>query len=197
MAGRSSSSAIGRSTRRASSPQRRTSSSAISSGGFAGGPIKRNSTFFFAGWQRTRITNRASELIRFVPTAAQRQGDFSNCTPACPQLYNPATGLPFPNNQIPSNLWDPSAVKVFAALPTSTLPNGQVTVPRATGQDSNQFVGKVDQQLGANNQLSARYSIDDFNNASQFLPENILSYTGPSLESIRAARASSPAGSGR
>ena len=152
-------------------------------GGFTGGPIKRNSTFFFAGWQRTRITNRASELIRFVPTAAQRQGDFSNCTPACPQLYNPATGLPFPNNQIPSNLWDPSAVKVFAALPTSTLPNGQVTVPRATGQDSNQFVGKVDQQLGANNQLSARYFIDDFNNASQFLPENILSYTGPSLES--------------
>ena len=65
-------------------------------GGFGGGPIRKNSTFFFAGWQRTRITNRASELIRFVPTAAQRQGDFSNCTPACPQLYNPATGLPFP-----------------------------------------------------------------------------------------------------
>jgi hypothetical protein len=41
----------------------------------------------------------------------------------------------------------------------------------------------VDQQLGANNQLIVRYFIDDFNNASQFLPENILSYTGPSLES--------------
>ena len=152
-------------------------------GGFGGGPIRRNSTFFFGGWQRTRITNRASELIRFVPTAAQRRGDFSNCTPACPQLYNPATGLPFANNQIPADLWDPAAVKVFAALPTSTLPNGQVTVPRGTGQDSNQFVAKVDQQLGANNQLSVRYFIDDFNNASQFLPENILSYTGPSLES--------------
>ena len=73
-------------------------------GGFAGGPIRRNSTFFFAGWQRTRITNQASELIRFVPTAAQRRGDFSSCVPACPQLYNPATGLPFPNNQIPADL---------------------------------------------------------------------------------------------
>ena len=108
-------------------------------GGFAGGPIKRNSTFFFAGWQRTRITNRASELIRFVPTAAQRRGDFSSCVPACPQLYNPATGLPFPNNQIPSDLWDPAAVKVFAALPTSDLPNGEVRVPRGTDQDSNLF----------------------------------------------------------
>jgi hypothetical protein len=51
-------------------------------GGFAGGPIRRNSTFFFAGWQRTRITNKASELIAFVPTLAQRNGDFSSCVPA-------------------------------------------------------------------------------------------------------------------
>ena len=65
-------------------------------GGFGGGPIRRNSTFFFGGWQRTRITNRASEVIRFVPTAAQRRGDFSNCTPACPQLYNPANGSAIP-----------------------------------------------------------------------------------------------------
>jgi hypothetical protein len=55
-------------------------------GGFAGGPIRKNSTFFFGGWQRTKITNRAAELIRFVPTDAQRRGDFSNCSPACPQL---------------------------------------------------------------------------------------------------------------
>src|SRR5918999_1087467 len=150
-------------------------------GGFAGGPVRRNSTFFFAGWQRTRITNLASELIRFVPTAAQRRGDFSSCVPACPQLYNPATGLPFPNNQIPADLWDPAAVKVFAALPTSTLPNGEVRVPRGTDQDSNQFIAKVDQQLGINNQLSVRYFLDDFNNASQFVPGNILSYVGPSL----------------
>jgi carboxypeptidase family protein len=152
-------------------------------GGFGGGPIRKNSTFFFAGWQRTRITNRASELVRFVPTAAQRNGDFSNCSPACPQLYNPATGLPFPNNQIPISLMDPASVKVMAALPIPTNPEGRVTVPRGTGQMSNQFVLKIDQQLGANNQIIARYFIDDFNNESQFVPGNILSYTGPSLES--------------
>jgi hypothetical protein len=152
-------------------------------GGFAGGPIKRNSTFFFAGWQRTRITNRASELARFVPTAAQRNGDFSSCVPACPQLYSPSTGLPYPGNRIPASEWDPAAVKVFAALPTSSSPDGRVTVPRGTDQDSNQFVLKVDQQLGTNNQFIARYFLDDFNNKSQFIPGNILSYTGPSLES--------------
>src|SRR6185503_17302506 len=50
-------------------------------GGFAGGPIRKNSTFFFAGWQRTRITNTASQIQAFVPTVAQRNGDFSNCVP--------------------------------------------------------------------------------------------------------------------
>ena len=152
-------------------------------GGFIGGPIRRNSTFFFFGYQRTRITNREAELIGFVPTNAQRSGDFSNCTPACPQLYNPQTGQPFPNNQIPVAMFDPASAKVLAILPISSSPDGRVTIPRRTGQRFNQFVLKVDQQLGNSNNLSVRYFVDDFNNDSQFLPENVLSYRGGSLYS--------------
>jgi hypothetical protein len=152
-------------------------------GGFVGGPIRHNSTFFFAGWQRTRITNKASELVAFVPTAAQRNGDFSSCVPACPQLYNPVDGKPFPNNQIPVAMFDPASAKVLALLPKADNAEGRVTIPRGTNQDSNQFVLKVDQQLGINNQVSVRYFVDDFNNNSQFIPGNILSYRGPSLES--------------
>jgi hypothetical protein len=152
-------------------------------GGFAGGPIRRNSTFFFAGWQRTRITNLASSVTRVVPTVAQRNGDFSRCIPACPQLYHPDTGAPFPNNQIPLGMFDPASAKVLAILPVPDNAEGRVTVPRGTNQDSNQFVVKVDQQLGMNDQLSMRYFIDDFDNASQFIPGNVLSYFGPSLES--------------
>jgi len=152
-------------------------------GGFAGGPIRRNSTFFFAGWQRTRITNTASQLIAFVPTVAQRNGDFSSCTPACPQLYHPDTGAPFLNNQIPVAMFDPASAKVLAQLPIPDNARGQVSIPRGTDQDSNQFVLKVDQQLGGSNNLSVRYFVDDFNNLPQFIPGQILSYRGPSLES--------------
>ena len=152
-------------------------------GGFIGGPIRRNSTFFFFGYQRTRITNREAELIGFVPTVAQRRGDFSNCSPACPQLFNPATGLPFPNNQIPVEMFDPASAKVLAILPVSNSPDGSVTIPRGTGQRFNQFVLKVDQQLGSSNNLTVRYFIDDFNHDSQFIPGNVLSYRGGSLQS--------------
>jgi len=151
-------------------------------GGFAGGPIRRNSTFFFAGWQRTRITNKASEIVAFVPTPAQRRGDFSSCVPACPQLYNPDTGVPFPNNQIPVAMFDPAAAKVLAQLPVPDNAEGRVTIPRNTDQDSNQLILKVDQQLGINDQVSVRYFMDDFNTASAFVTTNILSYRGPSLE---------------
>ena len=152
-------------------------------GGFVGGPIRRNSTFFFAGWQRTRITNLASSLSALVPTAAQRRGDFSSCVPACPQLYHPDTGQPFPNNQIPVSMFDPASAKVLAILPVPDNAEGRVTIPRGTDQDSNQFVLKVDQQLGVNDQVSVRYFMDDFNNKSQFIPGNPLSYRGPSLNS--------------
>jgi hypothetical protein len=151
-------------------------------GGFLGGPIRRNQTFFFAGWQRTRITNRAASLVAFAPTAAQRNGDFSSCVPACPQLYDPATGLPFPNNQIPVSMFDPASAALLKILPVPDNAEGRVTIPKNQGQRFNQFIVKVDQQLGANNQLSARYFIDDFNEESQFVPGNILSYRGPSLE---------------
>jgi hypothetical protein len=98
---------------------------------------------------------------------AQRRGDFSSCSPACPQLYNPFTGQPFANNHIPVEMFDPASAKVLAILPVPDNPQGRVTIPRGTGQRFNQFVLKIDQQLGSSNNITVRYFIDDFNNDSQ------------------------------
>ena len=46
-------------------------------GGTFGGPIKRNKLFAFAGYQRTTHTQQQANLEKFVPTAANLQGDFS------------------------------------------------------------------------------------------------------------------------
>jgi hypothetical protein len=151
-------------------------------GGFGGGPIRRNETFFFVGWQRTKIANQASSLVAFAPTVAQRNGDFSSCVPACPQLYDPDTGLAFPNNRIPVSKFDPASAALLKQLPIPDNAEGRVTIPKSIRQRFNQFIVKVDQQFGVNDQLSGRYFIDDFNEGSQFVPGNILSYRGPSLE---------------
>jgi len=58
-------------------------------GGNFGGPIRKGKTFFFVDYLRT--TNHAAQFQRFsVPTAAERNGDFSD--PALPKIFDPATG---------------------------------------------------------------------------------------------------------
>src|SRR5437762_6201987 len=52
-------------------------------GGFSGGPIQRNKTFFFAGWQGTNIANRGTNLVQFAPTIDERNGNFATCGSAC------------------------------------------------------------------------------------------------------------------
>jgi trimeric autotransporter adhesin len=87
-------------------------------GGGGGGPIIRNKTFFwFAG--EKYINNQPQQNSFLVPTAAERNGDFSGVTrngapvfirdPLASGTCNAQTGGPacFPGNRIPSNRIDP------------------------------------------------------------------------------------------
>ena len=156
-------------------------------GGFLGGPILRNKMFFFAGWQGTTIDNRGSNLVQFGPTNDQRNGNFATCGTACNRvLTDPTTGQPFANNQIPVARFDPASLNVLKFLPALTG-DGRSQVPRLIGQDDNQVVGKVDQQLGDSNQLGVRYFFDHFTNDPTYTEGNLLSYRNPTLQSrVRA-----------
>ena len=148
-------------------------------GGYAGGPIMRNKLFFFAGWQGTTINNVGSTLVGFVPTTAMRNGDFSAVSTP---IRDPLTNQPFPGNQIPVSRFDPAAVKVLGFLP-QVGGDGRFQIPRTIGQDDNQVIVKVDNQLTENNQLSVRYFFDHFTNDPTYTEGNLLSYRNPTLGS--------------
>jgi hypothetical protein len=159
-------------------------------GGYAGGPIFRNKMFFFAGWQGTKIQNVGGTLNNTVPTAAMRAGDFSAISTP---LRDPNGGL-FPNNQIPVSRFDPASLNVMKYLPVGpgNGAGGLVQVPRRIGQNDNQVIFKVDNQLTDNNQVSVRYFFDHFTNDPTLSltgggPDgqavNLLSYRGPTLGS--------------
>jgi hypothetical protein len=94
-----------------------------------GGPIyipgiyntDKQKTFFFWSeeWRRDRVPSPFP--VTNVPTAAERVGNFSDLCPGpdCPK--DPNTGLPFPNNQVPVNVNDPTIQALEAQIP---LPNG-------------------------------------------------------------------------
>ncbi len=143
-------------------------------GGFGGGPIQRNKTFFFAGWQRTDLQNVGTAQSATVPTVDQRNGIFTTA------IRDPLTGLPFANNTIPVSRFDPASVNVLKYLPV-VAGDGRTQIPRRIGQDDNQIVVKVDQMVGQKNQVSGRYFFDNFTNDPTYTEGNLLSYRNPTL----------------
>jgi hypothetical protein len=91
-----------------------------------GGPVwlphiynGRNRTFFHVStdWFRQ---NQALNSIGTVPTAAMKQGDFSNFVDSSGHvipIYDPTTGKPFPGNVIPQSRFSPLAQSLLATIP--------------------------------------------------------------------------------
>lgn len=131
-------------------------------GGVIGGPIYRDHTFFFFGYQQTEIRNIQNGNISTVPTSAQLNGDFSSVST---QIFDPVTKAPYPGNQIPVSEFDPAALK-FATnyLPAPNLPNGQVSYGLPLSQSFKEYVVRGDQVLTQKDRIFARYYLNKYNN---------------------------------
>ena len=160
-----------------------------------GGPIRKNKTFFFVDIERVLETDPIG-IVATVPTAAERQGDFSQALITDPNTGNvvsnlifnpfmvsnnqPCPGDPtstcsvrpaFTGNKIPLNLQDAVGQKILALYP---LPN-QPGNPDGTNNfrantnsftRSLQFDVKVDEQTSNNTHLAARFSHAHFTTAA-------------------------------
>ncbi len=164
----------------------------------AGGPLvipkivkKERAWYVFGYYEGIRIRS-SSNVTALVPTAAELSGNFAGDAP----IYNPYTTVtqangasvrqPFPNNIIPANLLNQSALTIVKALlplpnyPTGIFPGVNWLNPSApSNTNSDQWSGRVDHQFGSKNNFYARYS----DHAWQL---NSDSY--PALPSVRTDR---------
>ena len=131
-------------------------------GGVAGGPVRRNRTFFFTDYQGQRQTIGRT-AISTVPTLLQRQGIFTEAIGSpVPVIYDPATGtanrLPFPGNTIPASRFDPVARALLDRYPLPTSGGTANNYRRIADEtvDQDQFSLRLDHRLGDGRQAFAR-----------------------------------------
>ncbi len=145
-----------------------------------GGPIRRDRTFFFAQYEGFRIRQSLTN-VTLLPTASEREGDFSGIDPATgqpfPVITNPSTGLPFQGNQVSPADMDVLSLAVLARVP---LPNQANAAPGAddsidTGMHSltaNQFTTRLDHQLNSTEQLFGRLLFSRDTQTIPFVPDS-------------------------
>jgi hypothetical protein len=159
-------------------------------GGSIGGPIIRNKFFFFFDYEHIIDNGGTAASFYTVPTTAELNGDFSGL----PTIYDPAsttviqqTGsytypgastptacpcigrTPFPNNQIPTDRFDPVAKAIQAYFPApntaGTVSNGQAqnnyTYTAPNSNPFTKFFGRLDYDINSSNRLTGSVTEGD------------------------------------
>ncbi len=133
-------------------------------GGTLGGPVVRNSLFFFANYQGTKFDAPGFETVSVAP-ATWRRGDLSSVTTA---IRDPLIGVAFAGNQIPAGRISPiaSAILNNAAYP---LPNrnvsgvtGNFVGETLTTVTANQGDARVDWNASPADKVFGRFSMAEY-----------------------------------
>jgi hypothetical protein len=151
-------------------------------GGTLGGPIKQDKSFYFLSYEGRRIHQGIPSATVAVPTAAERQGNFSagdpfsgtltddylaqalSARPGC--VAGLSAGTPyasiFPGNLIPTGCFDPTAadlMKQYVPLPNSGEDFYQASPLERNRAD--QGTARIDQKISDHQQFNAYYYFDD------------------------------------
>jgi hypothetical protein len=139
-------------------------------------------TFWFFGYQGTRLRNIGGTTSAFVPTPDNLNGDFSaylsannpnNPLGKAVQIIDPVNNQPFPGNIIPVSRFDPAAIGTEKYLPKPGG-TGQVFSQAPIVQNLDETVERFDHSFSSADRLTFRATWNDFLNQAVYDPQNIL-----------------------
>jgi hypothetical protein len=149
-------------------------------GGSAGGPLRRDRTFWFTDYEASRMRQGLVAQGVSVPTLLMKQGIFTES--GLNTIYDPGTFVrnadnttsrqPFAGNTIPKDRINPIAAKYMELYPApksaGIVNNFASAFPKK--QDSTTFDGKIDHHINEARMLFGRYS---FNDTTTFVPGDL------------------------
>ncbi len=151
-----------------------------------GGPVKflsfgeggptiydgKDKTFFFADFERRYQKLGGSVALSNLPSAAERNGDFSALLAQGIIIYDPLTataanpgGNPFPGNIIPTNRISPIARFYNGFIPAANA-QGQALATNNEISKVNYFTGRFDHNFSSNHLFNFTYNYTDSDTAS-------------------------------
>ena len=127
-------------------------------GASLGGPIVRNKLFFFGAFEGLRRVTAATDITA-QPTDAIKSGNFAGLSP----ITDPATGAPFPGNQIPAGRISPVAQGLLKFSSEPNLPGAagglgnNFAYNTPTREANDRYSGRLDYQLTSKDRITGRY----------------------------------------
>jgi hypothetical protein len=139
-------------------------------GGAAGGPFKKDKLFGFGYYQGLRVRPQAGSAIALVPTAAERNGDFTGLSTTLKDPLNPLTGQPLTNSGgqpcVAGNVIAPGclnpATQTYLNNWVPQSPNGQVFTVIPTPANEYSYMGRIDYIQSAKSTFNGHFFFDNY-----------------------------------
>lgn len=159
-------------------------------GGAIGGPILKRRAFFFASYQGLTNHHQAESIEAFIPSAAERTGDFSGLGTTLSDPTDPVTGAPLTdasgrpcvaNNTIAQGCLSPVAAALLKYVPSNT--DGSIVSLAASPITDNTGSIRLDWNQSTKNLIFGHFYQDQVNYSNPFAGGgNIAGYMGESFQ---------------
>jgi hypothetical protein len=151
-------------------------------GGDAGAPIRKDSLFIFGVYQGLINNLQAQSVQSFVPTAAQRTGDFTALRTALTNPVSPITGRPMADpvtgapciagNRIAAGCINSATAKLLGFVPQTD--SGTIVTLAASPIRGDMGMGRVDWNQTSNHRIFGSYFLDRNSHSSPLAGSSTL-----------------------
>jgi hypothetical protein len=143
-------------------------------GATVGGPIHKNTSFIFFGWQKTIIRSVNNATTAIIPTVDNMNGNFSFTNPTT-KITNPFTHVAYANNASIGPI-DPVAVNMSKLLPMNPAgsTSGSVTFGTPLQQNFDEYIARFDQVFRGQDRLFGRFYLNRYKHAPTYDGKNLL-----------------------